>query len=210
MVYPICYLVGPRGSGKTTMGAVLAEALTVALQPKDATAEQAAAARWCCLDTDDLLLRTFGESIASFVAREGWPAFRHREQLALRAASAPNTVLATGGGCILDAANRAFMREQGCVMYLHAPLPVLVARLQAQPLADQRPPLKGGDAEVRGEDAMCAEMASVVAERDPLYRAAAHRVVDANRETFQVLSDLLHGYGAFLEAWAGRTGGGRA
>lgn len=198
MLYPICYLVGPRGSGKSTMGALLAEALTLALQQKKPVTEPLQAPNWCFLDTDALLVRTFGESIADFVAREGWPAFRHREQQALRAASAPNTVLATGGGCIVDPANRAFMREQGCVMYLHAPAPALVARLQAQPLADQRPSLTGAD--------MCAEMAAVLAEREPLYRAAAHTVVDANRETFQVLSDLLHGYSAFLEDWANKVG----
>lgn len=194
MQYPICYLVGPRASGKTTMGALLSEALAVALQPKNSSASPAGASRWCFLDTDDLLVRTFGESIADFVAREGWAAFRHREMQALRAASAPNTVLATGGGCILDPANREYMRAQGCVLYLHAPAAVLAARLQAAPLAGQRPSLTGGD--------VCSEIRTVLAEREPLYRATAHTVVNAEGETFQVLSDLLHGYSAFLQAWA--------
>lgn len=180
------------------MGAVLAESLALALQPQKPVLEPVKAPSWCFLDTDALLVRAFGESITDFVAREGWAAFRHREQQALRTASAPNTVLATGGGCILDADNRTFMREQGCVMYLHAPASALVARLQAQPLADQRPSLTGAD--------MCAEVEAVLAEREPLYRATAHTVVDADRETFQVLSDLLHGYSTFLGAWASKHG----
>lgn len=184
------------------MGALLAQALAIALQPAAAGTAAASAAptaisppatpalRWCCLDLDDILSRAFGESIADFVARMGWPAFRQRESQALRAATAHATVLATGGGCIVDRANGLFMREQGCVLYLHAPAAVLAARLKAQPLADQRPSLTGAE--------VCAEVAEVLAARDPLYRAAAHTVIDSTQSPDLVLADMLQAYSAYL------------
>lgn len=197
--YPPCYLIGARASGKSTMGVVLAQALTVALFPpatspvapaETSATASAATESWCFLDTDDLLVRAFGESIADYVARVGWETFRRRESQALRAATAPATVLATGGGCILAPDNRAFMREQGCVIYLHAPAAILVERLQANPLTGQRPSLTGAD--------ICAEMDEVLTLREPLYRATAHAVVDAAQDAPDVLKGLLRAYGAFL------------
>lgn len=197
--YPPCFLIGARASGKSTMGAVLAQALTVALFPtatrpvdtvEPAGTAPAATERWCFLDTDDLLVRASGESIADYVAGVGWETFRRRESQALRAATAPATVLATGGGCILAPDNRAFMREQGCVVYLHAPAAVLVERLQSSPRAEQRPSLTGAD--------ICAEMDEVLAVREPLYRATAHAVIDCTQEESEVLKALLRAYGVFL------------
>lgn len=178
------------------MGALLAQALTIALQP--APSDTAAASpspaaptsRWCYLDLDDILTRAFDESIADFVARMGWPAFRQRENQALRAATAQATVLATGGGCIVDKANGLFMREQGCVLYLYAPAAVLTARLKAHPLAEQRPSLTGAD--------ICAEVADILTTRDPLYRAAAHTVIDSTQSPDKVLGDMLQAYSAYL------------
>lgn len=204
--YPPCYLVGARASGKSAMGALLAQALTAALTSESSTPPL----RWCCLDTDDLFVRAFDESIADFVARMGFPAFRQRENQALRAATAPATVLATGGGCILDPANRQFMRAQGCVLYLCAPAEVLVERLLAEPLHEQRPPLFPPEtglnaapptelnAETLSAEALRAEVAQVLAERDPLYREAAHAVVNASGSVAEVLRDLLHGYSTYL------------
>lgn len=208
LLYPPCYLVGARASGKSAMGALLAQALNAALEagesaasaPLSGPASDTSSAplppiRWCCLDTDDLFVRAFDESIADFVARLGWTAFRKRESQALRAATAPATVLATGGGCVLDAANRQFMREQGCVLYMCAPAEVLVARLQAQPLSQQRPPLSA-------DSTLEAEVAQVLAERDPLYRESAHAVIDASGSVPEVLRDLLQAYSSYLSGSA--------
>lgn len=181
------------------MGALLAQALSVALRPASSgscnscdspKAPDSPASRWCCLDIDDILAHAFDESIADFVARMGWPAFRQRESQAVRAATAPATVLATGGGCIVDPNNGLFMREQGCVLYLQAPAEVLAARLKAHPRAEQRPSLTGAE--------VCAEVAEVLAARDPLYRAAAHSVVDCTQSPDKVLADMLQAYSAYL------------
>ena len=120
------YLVGPRAAGKTTFGRALARRLGRAY-----------------VDTDVHLNETTGESVADIVAREGWEGFRRRESAALRETTAPDTVVATGGGMVLDPENRRFMRDHGIVLYLRAPASVLAARLSASPNAAQRPSLTG-------------------------------------------------------------------
>ncbi len=167
----IIFLVGPRGSGKTTVGRMLAGRLSLAF-----------------MDTDALVAEGAGQSIAEIVEAEGWPGFRLRESLALAAAAVSGTVVATGGGMVLSEANRAFMRLHGRVIYLHAPARVLRDRLMRRPEAGQRPSLTGENP--------ADETAAVLAERDPLYRAAAHHTVEAvasPREVVENISDMLAG-----------------
>ncbi len=148
------FLIGPRGSGKSSVARLLAARLSLPARDTDILAEQAA-----------------GMSVADFVAAKGWPAFRELERAALLEAAALGGVIATGGGIVLLPENRAFMREQGRVFYLRAPLRVLSARLARTPRPDLRPALTTLDPEV--------ELAAVLAERAPLYETAAHYVVDA-------------------------------
>lgn len=168
----ILFLVGPRGSGKTSIARLLA-------------------AKHGCreVDTDRLVFSKTGRSVAEIVAEGGWPAFRQHESEALREAAAMAAdsparfgVVATGGGIVLDAANRAFMREKGKVAYLAAPPEVLVARLARSANAAQRPPLSGLSFE--------EEIRAVARERDPLYREAAHLIVNASLPTETVVRVL--------------------
>ena len=81
-----------------------------------------------CLDTDALAARALGGSIADFVAREGWPAFRDRETEALRRAvqatadGAGFAVVATGGGMVLKEEIFSFrelrMRAQRSIYFM--------------------------------------------------------------------------------------------
>jgi shikimate kinase len=103
MSLPI-YLIGARGCGKTTVGQALSQALGYAFN-----------------DTDHHLQLSTQRSVAEIVASEGWESFRARETESLRAVTAPNTVIATGGGMILAEANCRFMREHGQVIWLNAP-----------------------------------------------------------------------------------------
>lgn len=166
------FLIGPRGSGKTLAAARLAETL---------------ACRAC--DTD-AMIQAKGRSIAEIVAREGWAAFRAMEKEALALAVAEMTaapgapgVIATGGGIVLDEANRELMRASGVVAYLSAPAETLIARLEAaQSALSSRPPLSGL--------ALADEVRAVLREREPLYRATAHHVIDAGRDPDMVCRDL--------------------
>ena len=151
------FLVGPRACGKTTIGACLARRLALPFE-----------------DTDILLQRELNANVAQIVAERGWEYFRERESSVLREAAArlaAGGVIATGGGMVLKRENRAFMRSAGRVLFLSVPADSLFARLAADPQETQRPPLTSLSAE--------AEAALILAEREPLYREAAHHVLDA-------------------------------
>lgn len=168
------FLVGMRASGKTTLGRALADRLGYAFT-----------------DTDELVVRTSGRDVASLVAVEGWEGFRNRESLALRAAAAPFTVVATGGGVVLGEANRLFLRHSGLCVYLAAGPAVLAERLRRNPCLGQRPALTGAGAGTSSAAWNPAqEVEAVLNQRESLYREAAHHVVRADRPAPDVLAAL--------------------
>jgi shikimate kinase len=160
------FLIGPRCSGKSTVGRVLAGRLGFA---------------FC--DTDALVGESSGVSVSEIVRLEGWEGFRARESKALAAAAGSGTVIATGGGMVLDERNRRFMRDAGTVFYLAAPLECLYSRLERSRKSD-RPSLTGGDP--------LAEMAFVFAQRESLYRECTHHSVDASVPAAKVAGAILH------------------
>jgi shikimate kinase len=162
---PPVFLVGPRCCGKTTLAGLLAERFSLS-----------------CLDTDIILTAEAGMSVPEIVEREGWEGFRKRESRALAAAAVRGAVVATGGGMVLDPQNRTLMRASGLVIYLDAPAQALGERLARDGGVCRRPSLTGEDPE--------QEVARVLAERDPLYRASAHCLVDASPPPQAVLEAL--------------------
>ena len=169
MTQPI-FLIGARGCGKTTIGQALTHAC-----------------HFHFVDTDLALQQLSGMSVAEIVDLEGWEGFRARETQTLMSVTQPGTVVATGGGIILASVNREFMRQNGVVIYLNAPVPVLARRLEAFPEESQRPTLTGKP--------ISEEVAEVLAQRDALYRETAHYVVDASAAPERVVTlilDALH------------------
>jgi len=152
-------LIGPRGSGKTTIAARLASLTGWPLRATDAAVAEAA-----------------GMTIPEIVAARGWPGFREWESRALQSVIEQAEILVspgqglfldTGGGIVLETQNRELLRQAGLVIYLHAPAEILVARIAAAP----RPPLTGNDDPL-------AEMRQILAERESLYRSLAQ--IDVN------------------------------
>jgi shikimate kinase len=148
-------LIGCRACGKTTVGKALALKLARPF-----------------VDLDEVLAAKAGCSIAHIVAEEGWPGFRKREKdLVQHFARLAGQVLAPGGGVVLDPDNVEILRERGLVIWLTADLATLGQRLGADPVTGAfRPSLTGADP--------VAEIAQVLAERDHLYRASAHLLLD--------------------------------
>jgi shikimate kinase/3-dehydroquinate synthase len=150
-------LVGLSGSGKSTVGRCLAERLDRPF-----------------IDLDELIESRAGRAPAELIEHEGEARFRQLESEAISEAVARSgTVLATGGGAILDPLNRWALWEAGTVAWLDAADELLISRV-------------GGDAVVRpllGEDA-AGSLARLRCEREPFYRAAALRVdASANVES---------------------------
>ncbi|PZC47553.1 MAG: shikimate kinase, partial [Chloroflexi bacterium] len=101
---------------------------------------------WTSIDTDDLIERTTARSVPDIFAHDGEPAFRALErEAAAQAATLPNTVVATGGGLWLDAANRAALCDGGFVVALEARWDTILARHASAESArpDARPLLAG-------------------------------------------------------------------
>jgi shikimate kinase len=172
--HTLLFLIGSRGTGKSTVGRLLADRLG-----------------WGFVDADVHLEAAAGRTIADVFAAEGEAGFRDREAAALaELAARTRHVVATGGGVVLRPANRELLRNSGFIAWLTAPPEAAFARLQGDPTtAARRPNLTptGGLEEVR----------TLIAAREPLYRACAHFAVDTDRQSPEAVAD------AILTAWTG-------
>jgi shikimate kinase len=165
----ILALVGLRGSGKTTLGRALATRLDLPL-----------------VDLDDELWRHAGGThrAAGALLRElGEPAFREIEARALAQVLArPGPfVLATGGGTVERAENRARLAARCRCAWLQAPLSELAARIAAD--AAERPRLGAGSLE--------EELAQVEVRRRPWFRELAEAQIATTGESALALRALL-------------------
>ncbi len=119
------WLVGMMGSGKTTAGRLAAERLAVPF-----------------LDIDDEVAAGRGSSLPELWDELGEKGFRELESAAIERVAGAEAIVSTGGGVVLDRANRYRMKSTGTVVWLKAPPPVLAARLEAgggRPLLDDHP-----------------------------------------------------------------------
>lgn len=145
-------LTGFMGSGKTTVGRVLADALGCPF-----------------LDLDDLIVKKAGKTIPEIFAQDGEPAFRQLEARLLRQTvekyAESTVVLALGGGAVTTPASATLLHEKTVCIYLRATLETLLQRLSGEtagrPLAD---------------DAMAGRLVA----REPLYEETAHVIIDTD------------------------------
>ncbi|PIU52885.1 MAG: shikimate kinase [Deltaproteobacteria bacterium CG07_land_8_20_14_0_80_60_11] len=182
MRHPNLVLIGYRATGKTSVGARLAEVLHCPF-----------------VDLDQVLVREAGRSVADIVAQGGWAEFRRLEkQLVARYRDAGGQVLATGGGVVLDPDNVAALRENGILIWLTADPAAIQARLaQDQPRDANRPSLTGGDT--------IREVAEVLEGRAPLYQAAARIIIDTTHNSVAQVVELV--LAALKSEEAGNLGG---
>lgn len=112
-------LIGMPGSGKSTVGQVLARKTGCSF-----------------VDLDAVIEKTAGKSISEIFAEDGEPAFRDLEQKCAEEVSGRSgQVIATGGGVILREANMAALSENGIVVFLDRPVAdILGENLSGRPL----------------------------------------------------------------------------
>jgi shikimate kinase len=133
-------------------------------------------------DSDHVIEERTGVKIPVIFEIEGEPGFRARETAVLEELTAlPEIILATGGGAILDARNRANLRSRGTVVYLRASVRDLLNRTRHD---RNRPLLQTADPKAR-----LTELFEV---RDPLYRETAHVTIDTGSQSLTSLVARLH------------------
>lgn len=158
------FLVGMMGSGKSTLGRLLARELARPF-----------------VDLDERIEDRAGFSIPEIFARFGEPRFRDLESAALAELRADrDLVVALGGGTPRRESNRAMLRAGGCVVYLRAQPETLVRRL---PHPSSRPLLR------RAEDPQ-QTIQELLAEREPLYEEVADIVIDNEDDLATTLGRL--------------------
>ena len=105
---------GFMGAGKTTIGKILASSLQMPF-----------------VDLDEAIQKKTGLMPHHYISRFGEKAFRKIEKLTLQKVLARKpSVLATGGGAVLDSQNRRLLKEKGVVVWLNPPLRALFGRLK--------------------------------------------------------------------------------
>ena len=166
------YLVGMMGSGKSTAGRHLAELLGYRF-----------------LDADQSIEQVAGRTIPAIFASYGEAGFRDLEAAVLnQIASWHSLVVATGGGVVTRPENWGQMR-QGVVIWLDAPDALLLERLSADPTP--RPLLQADDPAGR--------LATLMAERRPLYAQADLHIVQDGRGPEQVAAQILEALPSILK-----------
>jgi shikimate kinase len=157
-------LVGMPGSGKSTVGRMLARHLGTRF-----------------VDSDHEIEARIGASIRTFFEQHGEARFRDIEHEALAdLTSGTSGIIATGGGAVLRDDNRALLRERTHVVYLRSSPEELFKRLRhdtQRPLLQVRDPLK--------------RLRDLFELRDPLYLDAAHFVIETGRPSVATLVNMV-------------------
>ena len=152
------FLVGLMGSGKTTIGRVLAKKLNKRF-----------------VDSDHEIEARTGVSIPVIFEIEGEQIFRQREADVIRDLTAQqDIVLATGGGAILDPESRRHLKSRGTVIYLRASTQSILQRTSHD---KNRPLLQTADPRKRLEE--------LARQREPYYQEVADLVVETGRPNIQ-------------------------
>lgn len=146
-------LIGFMGSGKSTVGRELHLKLGYPL-----------------VDMDQVIEQRMGKPITAIFAEEGEEVFREMETTVLRELAdpaAPRRIISTGGGVVGRAENRLLLRNLGYVVWLDAPVSVILERTGKNRM---RPLLHTEDP--------AARIRALMAEREPLYQETAHLKLD--------------------------------
>jgi len=157
-------LVAMPGGGKSTVGRQLARQLGLHFH-----------------DVDGVIEERIGCPIRVFFDREGEPRFRDIEQqVVAELVALPNVVIATGGGAILRAENRAALHDHTTAIYLRSSPEELFRRLRHD---TRRPLLQVADP--------LGKLRELYAVRDPLYRQTSHFVIETGRPSVPALVSMI-------------------
>lgn len=159
-------LIGYRGTGKSTVGKMLAARLGREL-----------------ISTDAEIVKRAKRSIPEIVAQQGWEYFRDVESAVCQdLAGRDQLVIDTGGGVVLRPQNVEVLKRNGKLIWLTATIETITSRIGGD---TQRPSLTGTKTFVE-------EIAEVLQDRMPKYKASADYVIQTDdRSIPQVVETIL-------------------
>ena len=159
------FIVGPMGSGKSTVGKIISDELFLNF-----------------FDTDDEIETKTGASIDWIFDLEGEDGFRKRESEMLGEMVKKNSiVLSTGGGIVLSKSNRELLSSRGTVFYLSTPISIQVDRTSKD---KDRPLLNNGDPE--------KILTKLHEERKELYETVSDHIIETeNKSSQEVASQII-------------------
>jgi shikimate kinase len=158
-------LIGYRGTGKSTVGKMLA-----------------ARSGYELVSTDAEIVKRAKQSIPEIVAQYGWEYFRDMESAVCRdLGGRDQLVIDTGGGAILRPQNVEMLKRNGKLIWLTATVETISARIGND---TQRPSLSGTKSFVE-------EITEVLRDRTPKYQAAADHVIQTDGRSIQQLVEIV-------------------
>jgi shikimate kinase len=158
------YLVGFMGTGKTTVGRAVAHKLGFQI-----------------LDSDHEIERQQGKTIAAIFAQDGEPAFRVMErEFILHGHPAERTVVACGGGLVVQPGMLPLLQARGVVVCLHASVETILARTARH---RNRPLLEVEDPEAR--------VRSLYAQREAIYKQSGTVILTDSRPLADIVAHVL-------------------
>ena len=159
-------LIGYRGTGKSTVGKLVAERLGRVL-----------------VSTDVEIVKLAVQNIPEIVEQHGWEYFRDLEtKICQDLAGRDGVVIDTGGGAILRSQNVEGLKRTGKLFWLTAPVETIAKRIGAD---TQRPSLTG-------TKSFLEEIQDVLRERTPKYQAAADYIIETcGKSAAQVADEIL-------------------
>jgi shikimate kinase len=158
-------LCGFMGTGKSSVGRLVAEQL-----------------RFAFLDTDHVIEARAGKPITEIFAEQGEAAFREMEEKVVKeVATRERTVISTGGGLVVNPENMASLKQHALVVCLWASPAGIYTRVKNQ---NHRPLLQGPDA--------LEKITALLAERTPFYKQADVLLNTEIRSPREVAQQVLH------------------
>ena len=140
---------------------------------------------WPFVDTDADIVNEYGLTIADMVAKQGWNAFREKEKAVIKKYCTLNrTVVATGGGAILDSVNVDLMKAVGTLVWLKAHADTVKERIfKDANTDDQRPSLTA--------KGLLEEIEEILVLRNPYYLSAMDFSIDTDNCSIDEISERI-------------------